>query len=180
MKLSEKLRNIWYAATHANQLVEEVRECRSKILEQSEEIERLQVQINAQGVVAQDQESNSYGTEHPDETQPAITPARDLPEGWRWVDYDDGSGSLHSPNDKHYFIYDRQPYSEENGIEFRETYSDHWGPFWGPMPEFKAHAESVIRNEYLQQESPLPTAETAMSLDARSAEPDVPDWEPEL
>ncbi|KQK26043.1 hypothetical protein AR438_10710 [Chryseobacterium aquaticum] len=37
-----------------------------------------------------------------------LTPASDLPDGWTWNDYDDGSGSLKSPSGHRYYSYDLQ------------------------------------------------------------------------
>ena len=37
---------------------------------------------------------------------PDFTKGYDLPEGWCWHCYDDGSGSLCGPNNQHYFHYD--------------------------------------------------------------------------
>ena len=43
--------------------------------------------------------------------------AETLPKGWKWQHYDDGSGSLQSPDGKSYFSYDRQTgeYKNLNG-----------------------------------------------------------------
>lgn len=37
---------------------------------------------------------------------PEIVPVEDLPEGWSWINYMDGSGCLESPDGKDYFSFD--------------------------------------------------------------------------
>ena len=83
------------------------------------------------------------------EDDPVITPAASLPDGWKWVDYPDGSGSLCSPNGTSFFSYDLAPYSNQGGIECKETKDDAWGVFWGTKGEFKEHAEAVVREKVL-------------------------------
>ena len=77
--------------------------------------------------------------------------ASTLPSGWRWVDYDDGSGYLQSPTEERYFSYDRAPYASQGGIEYRERAQDWYGPFWGTFSDFKCYAESVVSKKYLHE-----------------------------
>ncbi|MFC4686960.1 hypothetical protein ACFO4P_08430 [Epilithonimonas pallida] len=53
--------------------------------------------------------SNVIDHHNPDNIIPTNeTQAADLPKGWSWNDYDDGSGSLKSPNGNSYYSYDLQ------------------------------------------------------------------------
>lgn len=86
---------------------------------------------------------------------PKVTQAGLLPDGWKWVDYDDGSGHLESPNGKKYFDYDRQPYYGSGNIEYREAETDLWGPFFdfdevGSFDDFKQTAEKTILEHVLE------------------------------
>lgn len=74
------------------------------------------------------------------ERPPRTTPAANLPDGWVWVDYWDGSGSLHSPNDKQYFSYDLQTYEYD---QYDNGKWSHWEP---PMllATFKDFAEKEM------------------------------------
>lgn len=80
-------------------------------------------------------------------------PAKELPEGWTWIEYDDGSGHLEAPDGKRYYNYDLSPYHAMGGIEYRETIAKHgeffpWDIFWGTLTEFKELAESRIKEGY--------------------------------
>lgn len=78
-----------------------------------------------------------------------VSPAKGLPAGWDWWDYDDGSGSLHSPDGKHHFSYDFAPYYGEGGIEYRENASAAWRVFWGTPDEFRSFCEERISTEVI-------------------------------
>ena len=77
------------------------------------------------------------------EEVPKCVPAATLPDGWFWHHWSDGSGHLVSPKGNSFFSYDRSPYYP-HGIEHRQPDTKQWGPFWGTMDEFIAHAESVM------------------------------------
>ena len=84
----------------------------------------------------------------PDDVDEKKSPAATLPEGWEWVDYDDGSGSLRAPDGKHYFSYDlHTSYTPMGGIEYMET--NDWTAFYGSLSDFKMHAENVVSEKYL-------------------------------
>ena len=85
------------------------------------------------------------------EQYPHDVPASILPSGWHWVDYDDGSGHLQSPAGEKYFSYDRAPYANQGGIEYKEWAQDWYGPFWGTFSDFKSYAESVVGRKYLHE-----------------------------
>ena len=75
-----------------------------------------------------------------------IIPAANLPKGWRWIHYSDGSGSLSSPDEKHSFSYDlTTSHAASGGIEFKRTSYHPWDVFYGTLAEFQAMAEEEIR-----------------------------------
>lgn len=76
-----------------------------------------------------------------------IVPAKALPEGWTWIEYDDGSGHLEAPDGTHYFSYDLAPYHAMLGIEYKKTVAEHYDIFWGTLAEFKEWAECEIWKE---------------------------------
>lgn len=79
------------------------------------------------------------------------TPAKTLPDGWNWKDWDDGSGGLWGPKKEHYFSYDLFPYYSMGGIEYKESTDvmESWDIFWGNLSEFKKFAETMVRKKYL-------------------------------
>lgn len=82
-----------------------------------------------------------------DDKPPVIEQARLLPEGWKWVMYNDGSGYLESSDGKEYFSYDRltQEYREMGKRwRFMENY-----PAPTPFHEFKEFAERTIAEKFL-------------------------------
>lgn len=83
----------------------------------------------------------------------SVSPAKSLPHGWAWEEWDDGSGHLKSPVGKHCFFYDRAPYANEGGIEYQETSNSTWDVFWGTMSGFKKHAEGVVKEKYLDDKA---------------------------
>ena len=76
------------------------------------------------------------------------TPAKTLPKGWVWVDYNDGSGHLESPDGFRYFSYDMETaeyWDIDGNIQFM------FGPEWRnpypmamPYEEYKQFAENAI------------------------------------
>lgn len=60
-----------------------------------------------------------------DDLTPNHSAAGTLLTGWMWEEWDDGSGDLKSPDGKRYFSYDRAPYANSGGIEFKTTEQDH-------------------------------------------------------
>ncbi len=73
-----------------------------------------------------------------------LTPASDLPDGWTWNDYDDGSGSLKSPSGHRYYSYDLQtqeytlPYGRREWTGMRDFYD---AP--KSLNEFKSYVETT-------------------------------------
>lgn len=85
-----------------------------------------------------------------DEPEDVLT--TQLPEGWYWKEYEDGSGSLNSPDGKDYFSYDRQTQ------EYIDPTTGHWRvmenyPYKTPFSDFKIFAESWISKNILVKEN---------------------------
>lgn len=80
-----------------------------------------------------------------------IVPTGSLPDSWFWCQYDDGSGSLRSPNGKHLYGYDLSPYHAVGGIEYQKNIHSGWDIFWGTFDEFKKYAEERVKTE-MQEE----------------------------
>ena len=64
-----------------------------------------------------------------------------LPEAFRWECYEDGSGCIFGPNNKHYFSYDMAPYSNVGWIEYQRISGDGWRIFEGTLSEYKTYVE---------------------------------------
>ena len=80
--------------------------------------------------------------------QPFLSPAKTLPEGWRWCAYpDEACGSLKSPDGKTYFSYDLAPYADQGGIEYKKDEKSAWDIHWGSLSGFKEYAESNIKRK---------------------------------
>lgn len=83
--------------------------------------------------------------------------ARNLPEGWHWIDYDDASGYLKSPEGIKYFDYDwntgEYKVTEDKNYDFflKENYST-GGYSIGSFKEFKTFAENWIKGNILKSE----------------------------
>jgi hypothetical protein len=77
--------------------------------------------------------------------------ASDLPEGWMWNDYDDGSGSLRSPDGHSYYSYDlqtqeyRSPYGNNEWISMKDFYD-----VPKSLDEFKSDAEKDLKESAAQ------------------------------
>ncbi len=80
-----------------------------------------------------------------------LTPASDLPEGWTWNDYDDGSGSLKSPSGHRYYSYDMLtqeytlPYGRREWTGMRDFYD---AP--KSLNEFKNYVEKDLKAKVVQ------------------------------
>lgn len=84
-----------------------------------------------------------------EELRPVEVAADNLPDGWKWVMHNDGSGHLESPNGNFYFSYDKNTsYAYGGGIEFQTDEKYNFDVFWGTFEEFKAHAEDEIAKEF--------------------------------
>lgn len=69
-----------------------------------------------------------------------ITSVENLP-GWKWFDYDDGSGHLKSPSGQHYFCYNISSYVVLGGIEY-ELF-DGYQIYYGNLNGFKKYSEAL-------------------------------------
>lgn len=76
------------------------------------------------------------------------TQAADLPKGWSWNDYDDGSGSLRSPNGNGYYSYDLQtqeyrlPYGKNEWTGMKDVDETPKS-----LNEFKVYAEIDLKEK---------------------------------
>ncbi len=83
-----------------------------------------------------------------------VMAADNLPKGWQWIQYNDGSGHLESPDRNSYFSYDKYTsYTSMNGIEYRMPPSYEYDVFYGSFEEFKAYAETTINKEFYSIEN---------------------------
>jgi len=79
-----------------------------------------------------------------------LTPASELPHGWNWQDYEDGSGSLRSPDGNTYYTYDLQtqdyrlPYATNDWTGMTDT-----GDIPISLNEFKKFAENDLKQSAL-------------------------------
>lgn len=80
----------------------------------------------------------SYKNNKENEKDKQIIEAESLPKGWDWVQYDDESGYLKSPNGQRYFSYDCQT------NEFQITEKEHYNIYGGKFTDFKKYAENYI------------------------------------
>ncbi len=74
--------------------------------------------------------------------------ASSLPAGWNWYDYDDGSGSLRSPNGNSYYSYDLQtqeyrlPYGKNEWTDMKDLSENS-----ASLNEFKVFAENDLKEK---------------------------------
>ncbi len=82
-----------------------------------------------------------------------LVPASGLPKGWLWREYDDGSGSLRSPNENSYYSYDLQ--TQEYKLP---TFGNRWTDMkdYDETPkklnEFKIYAEQDLKEKAARNE----------------------------
>ena len=66
---------------------------------------------------------------------------------WFWEQYPDGSGSLEHKTPEGYtpyFMYDKQPYASQGGIEYKPSKDRMWNVFFGNFEDFKRFAEEQV------------------------------------
>lgn len=73
-----------------------------------------------------------------------IVPANQLPAGWQWEMYNDGSGSLHGPNSERFYSYDLAPYTTSGLIEYNAT-GKGYDTFEGSLDDFRNWAEQQVK-----------------------------------
>lgn len=73
-----------------------------------------------------------------------IVPANQLPAGWQWEMYNDGSGSLHGPNSERFYSYDLAPYATSGLIEYNAT-GKGYDTFEGSLDDFRNWAEQQVQ-----------------------------------
>lgn len=69
-----------------------------------------------------------------------------LPEGYAWKHYEDGSGCITGPNGTKYFSYDRQPYASSDWVEYKKDEASSWDIYYDGFASFKRFAEESIRD----------------------------------
>lgn len=67
-----------------------------------------------------------------------------LPVGYFWDCYEDGSGRICGPNKTSYFSYDCAPYANVGWIEYQRVRLGSWDVFDGTLSEFKQYAEEQL------------------------------------
>ena len=81
------------------------------------------------------------------DTDLTIKPAENLPEGYIWVMYSDGSGRLQDETGVRLFSYDKAPYANVGWIEYQEyEYGKGmgWSVFQDSFSEFMTYAEECV------------------------------------
>lgn len=73
-----------------------------------------------------------------------IVPANQLPVGWQWEMYNDGSGSLHGPSSERLYSYDLAPYATSGLIEYNAT-GKGYDTFEGSLDDFRNWAEQQVQ-----------------------------------
>ncbi len=93
--------------------------------------------------------SNVINHHNPDNIIPTNeTQTADLPKGWSWNDYDDGSGSLQNPNGNSYYSYDLQtqeyrlPYGNNDWTGMKDVDETPKS-----LNEFKVFAENDLKGK---------------------------------
>jgi len=81
---------------------------------------------------------------------PFIKRAERLSDDWRWVMYQDGSGSLRSPEGTKYFSYDKAPYANVGWIEYQAEKGSGWSVFEDGFSEFQKFAEEYVAKNVLK------------------------------
>lgn len=82
--------------------------------------------------------------------------AENLPEGWIWINYDDGSGYLQSPDGKEYFEYDwstgEYKTTPDKSYDFFMVENYETGGYSiGGFDKFKEYAEDYINKNVLNK-----------------------------
>lgn len=73
-----------------------------------------------------------------------IVPANQLPAGWQWEMYNDGSGSLIGPNAERFYSYDLAPHATSGLIEYNAT-GKGYDTFEGSLDDFRNWAEQQVQ-----------------------------------
>lgn len=173
MKRVDTLRNILYAASHANQLIDD-----------STKYHQLLEDLEIKATWRDEWESKEENIQEPC----TVTPAKELPQGWQWEDHRNpggGDGYLKSPDGKMYFPYVLEPHSTgaEENLEYFDFYRQYEQvlPETGKLSDFKAYAESEMKRNLLSRDegkewNPLPKYTQANNLPAQTTEEENKQW----
>ena len=101
---------------------------------------------------------------------PTSVPAQFLPEGWTWREFDDGSGSLISPEGIKYFSYDLSTKEYISPIDGRYTFMDGYPYATVSFEEFKKSAEEYIKDFIIVKEESTVNPDTCDSDMSKKAE----------
>jgi|GEM_PF-721510 len=117
---------------------------RSELSQKMEDLEALEIErdMEFESAIEIYQENNDVGLK--------VYPAKDMPEGWEWHCYEDGSGSLKSPDGKRYVQYDLSTSQYENAKDewfFFDGYPDNTESF----DEFQQRIESMALSELTER-----------------------------
>ena len=120
---------------------------------QKENLKKLQNDIEKHLVpviyIDAENAKETYNNQKPCEVynRPSHVPSSLLPEGWNWVQWNDGSGYLCNPNEEIYFEYDLC--TIPGGVEYKESSEYQWNSFDGDFNEYKKFAETIVLSQYL-------------------------------
>ena len=118
------------------------KEVKKKEISQEIEMENLEMMDNYQGI-------NLYYEENDDDYL-SIYPVADMPEGWEWHCYGDGSGSLQTPDGKTYVQYDLST-SEYKDMKGNWHFFDGYPYYPESLYEFQKRMVDKIRSELSQK-----------------------------
>ena len=87
----------------------------------------------------------------PEKADPIIFPAENLPQGWRWFAYPDGSGGLVSPENRARILH-LSP--DARGVEYLDTQNSSWNACPNSVQDFRKQiASDISRSLQMQRES---------------------------
>lgn len=125
--------------------------------------------------------STKYMTEDDYDNLPAIIVPAETLKGWNWHKYNDGSGSLHSPNGNKYMSYDlsTNEYKERDDSKYYDFFPLSYYYIDGEDPKtFKPfkYMEKVIKDKYYLKEKIIQFNTICKNIDFR----DIDMCEPHL
>lgn len=82
-------------------------------------------------------------------------PAKSLPQGWNWLEFQDGHGGLQAPDGHLSFMYEWPTNLQCKEFEYLEHIAGPWKTFNGTLDEFKQQAESIVNTAVLHRKDSL-------------------------